>query len=96
MGCLSHGVYDMIRIAEIGEGGLMLSTTKPSLVKGDCIVVSFIIPGRGGVVARGEVLYKGKAKSQEIQYGVRFTRIGFEEKRLIREFVSQRKRTEAA
>lgn len=96
MGCLSRGSYEMIRISEVGEGGLMLSVPQKTLKKGDCIVLSFIIPGKGGIVARGEILYQDKSAKKDFHFGVHFTRIGFEEKRLIREFVSQRKRTEAA
>ena len=87
MGCLLRGLYTIGRIHDIGEGGMSISSEEPKQ-KGQIIVATLILPGGGGIVARGEILYDAK-KGTQVRYGVRFLQISFDDRRRIREFVAQ-------
>jgi hypothetical protein len=88
IGVLAAGKYAICMAYDIGEGGLSLGTDLP-LKDGQVVVITFRIPNVISGVMTGKIVYSMPAKNnQSPRYGVQFTNISFEVKRLIRNFVA--------
>jgi c-di-GMP-binding flagellar brake protein YcgR len=104
VGILSHGSYEVQRGLQLSEGGMLFQSAKDFKAKQQ-IVATLIIPNGGTVVARGEVIYVNnvnnvnnvnKTKSGgEPHYGIKFSGLSLQLRRLIRNFVSAKTQEEA-
>lgn len=88
VGVLCGGTYIVTIGGELGEGGMSILTDYV-LDIGNCLIVSFQIPGGDFVSLRAQVKSHIK-KGQQILHGLSFTNIEFALKRQIRAFVSKR------
>ncbi len=92
VGLLAKGEYDVTDAIEIGEGGMLIHSSR-ELLSGQKIVLSFNVPGFVYVVCRGQIRYVKKASENdggENLYGVQFDNIEFNAKRQIRTYVAQK------
>jgi hypothetical protein len=94
MGVLSDGIYGLVRALQLSEGGLLFEAEDPFQIH-DGVVVSFILPGGQGVVARGEVIYANPGLGGRVEYGVRFAPLSLKLRRLIRLYVTAKTQAEA-
>ncbi len=89
VGILIQGKYFIESSLEIGERGMMF-TTEIALREQEEIVVSFVIPETFVVITRAQVRYYIQ-KGSVAKVGVEFVNISFEDRRRVRDFISQRK-----
>lgn len=95
IGLLFRGKYDISESVQIGEGGMMIRSPHEH-EEGDWVVLSFLVPGRAFVIVRGQVQFKGKDSSIGTPlYGIRFLNITFENRRVLRDFISAKTEAEA-
>ncbi len=94
VGVLARGKFTIERCFQVGEGGMMFSSTLP-LVENNQIVISFYLPASGMIIVRG-VVRSVIAASKKLpeRYGLEFLNIGFHHKREIRNFVAAATRQE--
>ena len=98
VGLLIAGSYEMGRVFEVGEGGLLVSSPVP-LNEDQKVVVTFTLKGRAQVIVRGTVRYIRGEESEDVSaqlYGIEFDRIDFKLKRQIRNFVASYQKTPTA
>ena len=88
VGCLYRGLYQVIRAAEIGEGGMSFVTDQ-KMAEGESAVVSFQMP-KGTFFSLMVVVRNQREKDGMFVYGCSFSKITFECKREIRSFVTAR------
>lgn len=93
VGLLFMGAYSYVRARELSEGGMSI-LSQGVLKVGDEIVCSLMLPNGGFVIARGVVIYDrndykslNASPQKNYIYGLQFTRIEFDQKRAIREYV---------
>lgn len=89
VGALIQGQYFTENTVELGEKGMMF-TTDVAMKVGDQLVVSFFIPGGYCVITRALVRYQNVAKTSS-RVGIEFTTVSFEDRRALRDYISQRK-----
>lgn len=96
VGCLENGGYVMGNGVEIGEGGMKLESSQ-TMVMGQIVVVNFFIPQKDFVTATAEIVYTAEntPPSQLRTYGMKFVKLSFESKRLIRDFIAAKTALEA-
>lgn len=90
VGMLLKGEYSIQRAYQVGEGGMMISSTaKTPLVEGVNLVVNFFLPSGVLITVRGLVrsVVPGKDGMPK-RYGIEFVNVGFQSKREIRNFVA--------
>lgn len=88
VGTLIHGEYVLSRAHQVGEGGMMISSSK-SLSIGHQMVVSFFISSDVVVVVRATVRNVVPAQGKNpLRYGLEFLSLNFHYKREIRNFVA--------
>ncbi len=89
VGVMIQGNYFVEASFELGERG-MLFETSVALKSLANMVISFVIPGGHVVMTRAQVRYQIK-KGKTARVGVEFTNITFDDRRKVRDFISQRK-----
>ncbi len=89
VGALIQGQYFTENTVELGEKGMMF-TTGIAVSVGDQMVVSFFIPGGYCVITRALVRYQN-VKDNLSRVGIEFTTVSFEDRRALRDYISQRK-----
>jgi len=89
VGIIYHGIYQVVKGYEIGEGGTAIDLDEP-MPEGAMVVLSFQIPRGSFVVAMAEVRSCTKIKEAHYRAGCLFKNIRFEHKREIRTFESAR------
>ena len=89
VGIMVQGNYLVESAFELGERGMLFETELAVRSLG-YMVVSFVIPGGYVVMTRAQVRYQIK-KGNKSKVGVEFTNITFEDRRKVRDFISQRK-----
>jgi hypothetical protein len=96
IGLLAKGEYQTERSFQVGEGGMMFSSSR-KLEIGQEVVISFYLPTSATIVVRASVrslIPAGKGRPE--RYGVEFTNLGFQFKREIRNFVASATSLDAA
>ena len=93
IGVLWRGSYAISESVQIGEGG-MLAAASFGFEIGDNVIVSFQIPGREFVVVKASVQYERQENGRKV-HGLKFLNISFEQRRLLRDFVSAKTEAEA-
>ncbi len=88
VGVLIQGAYFTENTFELGEKGMMFGSDV-ALNVGDQVVISFFIPGGYCVITRAEVKYQA-SKNNISKVGVEFTTVSFEDRRALRDYISQR------
>jgi hypothetical protein len=68
---LCKGQFSFEKGVEIGEGGMLLRTSK-HLTPGDRMELNFQVPGGGFVTGQAEVLYMLEPSPGEFFFGIRF------------------------
>lgn len=94
VGYLYKGQYNVVECVQIGEGGMMVYSPHAHQ-KGDCVVVSFMVPGRDFIICRAMVQYPMQDQQGRTLYGMRFIDISFEYRRMLRDFISAKTEDEA-
>jgi hypothetical protein len=97
IGILYHGEYTPVRAWQISEGGLLFSSPQ-KLVIHTSIVLTVLVPGAPGIVARGELIYQKPQPGNKIgdpQFGVKFENLPLHLRRVIRNYVSAKTQAEA-
>jgi hypothetical protein len=96
VGILVKGTYEVNMAHEIGERGILVTTTLP-LKKDGLIVITFNIPGLLNTVVRGIVIYSMEDALDPTfkKYWVEFQSIDFQSKRQIRKYVAARNDNES-
>lgn len=90
LGFLSKGAYCIYELHEISEGGLLFATQDTQTVETSALF-TFCLPGQRFVALEGRIIYQKKNEGTgDFFYGVEFKQMEFEERRLIREFISSR------
>jgi hypothetical protein len=89
IGVLHIGEYSIADGVQIGEGGLTFESSI-QIQEGDVIVLSFQVPGSLFIAVTAEALSSEKQKSNLYRTSCSFKNIQFENKRMIRTFVSAR------
>lgn len=94
VGLLLHGKYGLAKSYQVGEGGMMISATRP-LSEGTHLVLSFFLPASTTLIlVRGIVRSQAPANNGlPVRYGVEFMNLEFQSKRMIRNFVAAATRT---
>lgn len=92
IGLLVHGKYTLSWAHEIGEGGMLISSTE-TLKPGDRLVITFRIPDVLHGVMLGSIVYVLPEKVningvEETKYGIQFEKVDFDVKRKIRNYVA--------
>lgn len=89
IGLLVAGRYQLTHAFELGEGGLLVSSSEPLSVS-QKVVVTFRIPNVLHNVLMATVVYAMHPKSEGDPplYGLRFDNLDFSTKRKIRQFVA--------
>lgn len=92
VGVLHQGNYFIAESVEIGEGGMGFRCNF-ELEEKSRVVLSLQLPGSEFIFLTGELLapIKGKSPNGAIYYALQFIDIHFEQRRLIRNFVTGRK-----
>ncbi len=97
IGVLSQGRYDVVPGIEIGEGGLLLDSNRVLKV-GSQVVLNFFIPQKGFVGVTGQIAHvtgaNAEKKVKEFAYGIKFSNLAFENKRMIRDYIAELKSNE--
>ena len=95
MGLLFRGAYDISQSVQIGEGGMLIRS--PHAHKdGEKVVISFLVPGRGFMIVRAQIQYSlPDKKSGSAFWGVKFLNLSFENRRILRDFISAKTEAEA-
>lgn len=93
VGILAHGVYQVCKALQLGEGGMM-AIIDADITPGTTVVITVFIPGGGYALVQAQVLYcvdspEGKA------YGLKFENVPLAQKRFIRNYVSAKTQKEA-
>jgi hypothetical protein len=107
IGLLSAGVYKLALGIEIGEGGMRI-TSSEKIAAGRKVIVNFFVPNKGFVTTTAEIVHQsieptsgktpGEASegtNQPFSYGMKFSKLAFESKRMIRDYIAAKKATEA-
>lgn len=88
VGVLLHGEYKIERSFQLGEGGMMISCSRP-LISGERLVASFVINQEAIVmvraIVRGEIPASANAPHR---YNLEFEDLEFHFKRAIRNYVA--------
>jgi hypothetical protein len=88
IGALIAGEYRLERAFQVGEGGMMLSSSRP-LHTGDRLVVTFTLTKTVMIVVRGIVRSLiPEQNGLPPRYGIEFENLGFQFKREIRNYVA--------
>jgi len=97
IGLLAKGGYELEQSYQVGEGGMMFSSSR-KLVVGQQVVISFYLPDSPAtIVVRGIVRSTIPSKDGlNEKYGVEFLTLGFQYKREIRNFVASATGLESA
>lgn len=85
IGLLKKGEYQVERMLQIGEGGMMIQTDSEFTV-GDRVLVTFSLKGENFYTSRGTV-----RNTSEQMLGVEFDELPFQVLREIRSFVASHK-----
>ena len=85
VGLLHKGEYNVFQALQLGEGGLLIDSSK-ELELGDRLVLTFRIPFGPTVVATATVRYRLEENASN--YGVEFLNLDFTIRRAIRNFVA--------
>ncbi len=90
VGMLLKGQYTVQRAYQVGEGGMMISSTSDTpLGEGVNLVVNFFLPSGVLIMVRGIVRSVVPPKDGlPERYGIEFLNVGFQSKREIRNFVA--------
>lgn len=91
VGVLVQGKYFLQHTFELGEKGMMFDLDL-AIRQGQDLICTFYLPDGYFVVTQAQV--KSVAKDEKVKYakvGVEFTNINFEDRRKVRDFISQRK-----
>lgn len=95
IGVLFKGQYRISESAQIGEGGMMISSDF-ALEENSWVVVSFMVPGRAFIIVRAQVQYlMPDAQTHEVMYGLKFLNITFDNRRKLRDFIAAKTEAEA-
>lgn len=88
VGVLALGEYVTERAYQIGEGGMMIGSSRP-LVIGQNLVLSFYLPNSNPIVVHGVLRNIVPADNKNpIRYGLEFVKLNFQNKREIRNYVA--------
>jgi hypothetical protein len=95
MGLLFKGAYFVCLGVQVSETGMLVAIDL-AMTKGECALLTLILPGGGSVVTRGEVVnFRSKGDSGLPEFGFKFTEIKISDRRQIRNYVSAKTRLEA-
>ncbi len=96
VGVLLGGEYEIERTLQVGEGGMMIASSRPIEV-GRNIVLNFYLPNSSLIVVRAIIRSAKPGEGGEpSRYGIEFMNLGFQAKREIRNFVASATAYEAA
>ena len=93
VGILVHGVYQVCKALQLGEGGMM-AIIDADIAPGTTLVATIFIPGGGFALVRAQVLY-GVKTAEGMGYGMKFEGVPLAQKRFIRNYVSAKTQKEA-
>jgi c-di-GMP-binding flagellar brake protein YcgR len=96
VGVLHKGNFWLTRAEEIGEGGILVNSTR-GIPSGDQVILSIIVPNTGDVaVIRSEVRYElnGREPSEK-RVGFQFINFSFKHKKKIRDYIAAKSESEA-
>lgn len=92
VGFLYDGTYNVENGLEIGEGGIKVDSLRNVYI-GDFVTVSFFLYEYQLVSVVAQVLYMVRGDNGKHSFGMKFTDIPFESKRMIRDFISGKSKT---
>lgn len=94
IGVLHHGVYEVAQALQLSEGGMLFISEEKRMI-GEFIVVSLVMPTTGCLVVRGEMIYERIHPEGGFQYGVKFTPLQLNQRRVVRNYVAAKTQEEA-
>ncbi len=95
VGIMYQGQFWLVRGEEIGEGGLLIKSTR-EIPESAVVLVTLFVPGGEIAIIRCEVRYilSGRTAS-EYRIGLQFINFSFKHKKKIRDYIAAKSEAEA-